>query len=843
LKITPTLLILLASLGATALRAQTTATPVITLATGTYIMPTSTTITDSTSGASILWCYISSGTCTPATSYTASIYVDPASAETICANASATGYSVSSTVCNTYTSSASLIAPVIVWPTPAQISYGTALSATQLDATASVAGTFLYLPAAGTVLRAGPQTLSVVFTPTNTTTYSVVSQSVTIYVQGSAGSTWDTGTVNVTVNGTSVASYNYGQNDTPSSVAEGLAAAASSSLVTVKAVDDALYFESVATGAASNYPYTISATNANPTLFPDPSFVPQPISGSLDGGDTANTPGATIYKFQGTYDGGGNLKSYNQSTVGGVGIMGAWTFSYDTLNRLAGSSGSEPGNPNTNYCWIYDSFGNRTLQAGSSAAFTSGSPNCTPASGATYTSTWAKFNVNNQVTSTSEATSGVAIDSAGNILGDGLNQYLYDADGRICAVASTPIPGMTLMTGYVYDAEGTRVAKGKITSWSCNPGANGFTVLDEYVLGLSGEQVTEMAMDSNNTMAWQHTNVFAAGRLMATYDNDGLHFYLNDPLGTRRAQTDYAGVREQVCTGLPFGDGLTCGNSTQYPTEHHFTGKERDAESGNDYFIARYYESSMGRFMSPDDGSDQDPDDPQSWNLYSYVRNNPLADTDPDGHGCQTTTITSSFNGEPGTTTTVVDRSDCQNGLDALAQNAYEALQRAGSAASQAGQQAAHYLATTNWNCVAKSTGGGMTVGAAAGAVTGLVGLAGGPAVAVTEPSAIVGEAAWGAGAGFTAGLGACGGSFMMSGGSGGGGGGGGSSAQAKKLTPREIAKLKQNGIDPEMLKEETGTTRSGRSDLYKLPNGDIVVKGKGGIGPGEPTGININKL
>jgi hypothetical protein len=76
-----------------------------------------------------------------------------------------------------------------------------------------------------------------------------------------------------------------------------------------------------------------------------------------------------------------------------------------------------------------------------------------------------------------------------------------------------------------------------------------------------------------------------------------------------------------------------------------------------------------------------------------------------------------------------------------------------------------------------------------------------------------------------------------------GNGGGGGGSSQAKKLTPGEIAKLKQNGVDPEMLKEETGTTSSSRSDLYKLPNGDIVVKGKGGIGPGEPTGININML
>jgi RHS repeat-associated protein len=68
------------------------------------------------------------------------------------------------------------------------------------------------------------------------------------------------------------------------------------------------------------------------------------------------------------------------------------------------------------------------------------------------------------------------------------------------------------------------------------------------------------------------------------------------------------------------------------------TGKERDTESGNDYFDARYYSSAMGRFMSPDWSAKEDPvpyaslDDPQSLNLYSYVRNNPLTRVDADGH-------------------------------------------------------------------------------------------------------------------------------------------------------------------------------------------------------------------
>ncbi len=66
----------------------------------------------------------------------------------------------------------------------------------------------------------------------------------------------------------------------------------------------------------------------------------------------------------------------------------------------------------------------------------------------------------------------------------------------------------------------------------------------------------------------------------------------------------------------------------------HFTGRERDSESGLDYFGARYYGSSMGRFSSPDNGEDQDMQDPQSWNLYPYVRNNPVTNTDPDGRDC-----------------------------------------------------------------------------------------------------------------------------------------------------------------------------------------------------------------
>jgi len=237
----------------------------------------------------------------------------------------------------------------------------------------------------------------------------------------------------------------------------------------------------------------------------------------------------------------------------------------------------------------------------------------------------------------------------------------------------------TAVTGHLYmgapierssstgrDADGTRVAKGTITNWSagCDTTQNGFTMTASYILGPGNEQLAELSW-SGGVPTPVHTNIWAGGQLTATYSYDDpinypagiLYFPLTDwlpgspatglrrwgGLGTRRMLADQYGNLAQTCDSLPFGDGESCPTT---PTEHLFTGKERDSESGNDYFGARYYASTMGRFMSPDplpwihwqQGNKNDQGkfaayiaNPQNFNFYAYVLNNPLNKTDPTG--------------------------------------------------------------------------------------------------------------------------------------------------------------------------------------------------------------------
>jgi RHS repeat-associated protein len=291
-------------------------------------------------------------------------------------------------------------------------------------------------------------------------------------------------------------------------------------------------------------------------------------------------------------------------------VMGSWTYSYDGMNRLTNGTASACAgcvDAGLNLSWTYDRYGNRWAQnATGSGTASAVQPQLTfYGSGGVVT---------NRI-------DGWSYDAAGNLLNDQINTYTYDAENRIATLNGSP--------AYIYDAEGRRVAK---------TNASG-AVTAVYILNLNGEQVSELS----GSGAWVHSNVFAGKKMIATYAGpagtvaQGYYYHLTDWLGTKRMQTNASGNNPELCYSYPFGDGLNC-TGGQDATEHHFTGKERDTESGLDYFFARYLTSDLGRFLTPDWAAVPTAvpyaqyGNPQSLNIYAYVGNNPNTGIDFDGH-------------------------------------------------------------------------------------------------------------------------------------------------------------------------------------------------------------------
>ena len=240
-------------------------------------------------------------------------------------------------------------------------------------------------------------------------------------------------------------------------------------------------------------------------------------------------------------------------------VMGTWSYTYDDFNRLTGGSATAGVDSGLALGWTYDRYGNRWAQ------------NATGSGNATAVQPQLSFTGNNN------HVDGWSYDAAGNLLNDGRNSYAYDAEGRIVALNGQPM--------YLYDAEGRQSGEvfrldrhGQLPARSRRPPGDGAERL--------------------RAPGCTRTCGLRAGQLLATYEGPGeskpntWHFHLTDWLGTERMQTNAAGNMEEVCTSYPFGDGLSCTGTDA--TEHHFTTKERDAESGLDYFYARYYSSDSG---------------------------------------------------------------------------------------------------------------------------------------------------------------------------------------------------------------------------------------------------------
>jgi len=409
------------------------------------------------------------------------------------------------------------------------------------------------------------------------------------YLVTDAG-TYDSGTVTLLVNGTQVATTTYGSTSTPSSIVAGLVSSSSgNTLVTLApAAANSTYLTATAKqGSEDSYSYSLSFTHSS--SFTNPSFGSPAPTGQLEGGQ--NTP---LYNWAiGSYAPNGDVLAVTDS------VMGAWAYTYDDMNRLTSGVASSGPDSGMSVAWLYDRYGNRWSQSATG-------------SGSAVQTSFTFTGNNNRIDQYSSN-----YDADGNLLKDANNTYTYDAENRIATVNGAE--------SYIYDATGARVAK--LTSGAAS---------SVYILGTGGQQITEV----NGSGGWVHSNVYStAGRLLATYtpNSSSYSYNLTDWLGTKRMQTTATGNQGEICTSLPFGDSLSCTGGTD-ATEQHFTGKDRDTESGLDYFGARYLESSFGRFMTPDWAASPVAvpyasfGDPATLNLYQYAHNSPNTDIDTDGH-------------------------------------------------------------------------------------------------------------------------------------------------------------------------------------------------------------------
>jgi RHS repeat-associated protein len=289
----------------------------------------------------------------------------------------------------------------------------------------------------------------------------------------------------------------------------------------------------------------------------------------------------------------GNLVSFN-STATQIFMR---SYTYDELNRLSTMSSPADASGCYGLTWTYDAWGNRLNQSTTSG--TCGSPSHGVLS-------------NNRLTDT-----GFTHDSAGNMTSDNIHGYAFNAESELIQVDS----GSTAT--YLYDAGGQRVRK--------TTGG----IATDYVYYVSGTVAAEIQGST-----WTRGYVYDGSNFVAQYNGAigtsgaATVFIHKDHLGSTRILTTLAAGVSDSMDYLPYGELLSGGSTTT----HKFTGKERDTESGLDDFNARFYSSSLGRFVSTDWSALPEPvpyadfGDPQSLNLYTYVRNLPTLRTDPDGH-------------------------------------------------------------------------------------------------------------------------------------------------------------------------------------------------------------------
>src|SRR5438876_8786139 len=298
----------------------------------------------------------------------------------------------------------------------------------------------------------------------------------------------------------------------------------------------------------------------------------------------------------GTTNNNGDMLSTSYS---GGSLSYTQSFSYDSLNRLSTATEINGGTTNWSQTNAYDRYGNRQIDYGGG-----------------------NYNLSFSSTTNRITTSGYSYDASGNLINDGSHSYAFDGDSKVKSVDST--------TAYTYDGEGKRVRKlvGENTRFIYGIGGE---LIGEYD-GSSGNLKKEYVAGGGSMITIEPTAVNSNGTEYATGDHLASPRVITNSSGSGVSRHDYKPFGEELGAGV---GGRTTGMGFSNSGDNNrkqYTGYERDAATGLDFARARFYSSIHGRFTSPDPFSASATiTDPQTFNRYTYCRNNPVNSVDPSG--------------------------------------------------------------------------------------------------------------------------------------------------------------------------------------------------------------------
>jgi RHS repeat-associated protein len=362
------------------------------------------------------------------------------------------------------------------------------------------------------------------------------------------------------------------------------------------------YAGAVPTDTANRIQYAahgaISAMRLGNALWEHTNFNPRLQSMQIGLG-TANNNSSVLqldYSY-GTTNNNGNLQTQTITLPGGLTLT--QTYTYDYLNRLLTAQETVGGNSSWQQIFTYaDSngqntrYGNRRIDSGTTPGLITENPQFDPSTNRIQPQAGEQYQY----------------DAAGNLSRNKTGHtFDYDAENKQTHYdGGNPLSGGT---SYFYDGNGSRVKQ-------TTPA--GTTIFVYNVMGQLVAEYSDAPPNSNGT-TYVTADYLGTPRVMTKSD------------GTVIGRHDYLPFGEEISASYGMRSTLT-GYASTDTLRQKFTAKERDVETGLDYFGARYYSSTQGRFTSPDPfGGSGFVSVPQSWNKYTYCLNRPFIFTDPSG--------------------------------------------------------------------------------------------------------------------------------------------------------------------------------------------------------------------